>query len=179
MTINFYVEFLQKDEISLQRTIEAFEMIKSTKAAIEIEDIELDEDNMPISEIYDLPFIDYLTNTEKAYFSNLSSEEHDEWQREWFSTPIVTRHSPQMICPQWDLGSMLDTFWNGEYDLITIQENNDKYYLTFNPHAYPYGGTGCMVAFLECFGHKVIGIQDGTGYREHTPRNEFWQPKKR
>jgi hypothetical protein len=178
MTFNFYVEFVGKDEISLQRTIEFFEMIKNTKAAIEIEDVALDEDDLPITEIYDLPFTNYLTKTEKAYFSNLSSEEHDEFMREWFSTPIEIRHSPQMLCPQWDLGSMLDTFWNGEYDLIDIQEKNSKYYLTFNPHAYPYGGTGCMVALLECFGHKVIGIQDGTGYVEYTPTTEFWQPKK-
>ena len=178
MTIDFYVEFLQKNEISLKRTIEVFKVIKNTKTAIENEDVLLDEDNIPITEIYDLSIINYLNDVEKAYFSNLSSEEDEEWMREWFSTPIEIRHSPQMICPQWDLESMLDTFWNGEYDLIDIQEYNSKYYLTFNPHAYPYGGTGCMVAFLECFGHEVIGIQDGTGYVKHTSRTKFWQPKK-
>ncbi len=122
MTVNLYVEFLPKNEISLQRTIEVFKIIKSTKTAIESEDVLLDEDNMPIAEIYDLPIINYLNDIEKAYFSNLSSEEHDEWIHEWFSTPIAIRHSSQMICPQWDLGSMLDIFWNGEYDLIAIQE---------------------------------------------------------
>jgi hypothetical protein len=35
-----------------------------------------------------------------------------------------------------------------------------------------------MVALLECFGHQVIGVQDGTGYVEYTPITEFWQPKK-
>lgn len=179
MTFNFYVEFVKKDEISLQRTIEFFEMIKSTKAAIEIEDVVLDEDDLPITEIYDLPLINYLTETEKSYFSNLSSEESDDFMREWFLTPVEIRHSPQMICPQWDLESMLDAFWNGEYDLIAIQKKDEKYYLIFNPHAYPYGGTSCMVALLECFGHKVIGIEDGTGYIKHTHGTEFWQPKKK
>ena len=53
MTIDFYVEFLQKNEMSLKRTIEVFEIIKNTKTAIESEDALLDEDNMPITEIYD------------------------------------------------------------------------------------------------------------------------------
>jgi hypothetical protein len=178
MTINFYVEFLPKDKISLQRTIEVFEIIKSAKATIESEDVLLDEDNMPITEIYDGQIINCLNDLERSYFWNPSEEESTAYWEEYFSTPIEIRHSPNMLHPQWHLESMLDAFWNGEYDLIDIQENNGKYYLTFNPHAYPYGGTGCMVAFLECFSHEVIGIQDGTGYVEHTPRTEFWQPKK-
>ena len=107
MTIDFYVEFLQKNEISLKRTIEVFKVIKNTKTAIENEDVLLDEDNIPITEIYDLSIINYLNDVEKAYFSNLSSEEDEEWMREWFSTPIEIRHSPQMICPHRPVDSFI------------------------------------------------------------------------
>jgi hypothetical protein len=160
-----YVEFTPKDTESLHRTIELFGMIKAAK--------EIDQ---PLD---DRLFVNYLMDIERTYFWHPSHEEEKEWNDEWFSTPLEIRHSPKMLVPQWDIESMLDAFWNGDYDCLTIQEENGKHYLMFNPYGYPYGGTGCMVAFLECFGHRIIGINDGTGYEKYTPQAEFWKPKKR
>ena len=175
MPLNCYIEFLQKDEVSLGRTIELFGMIRDEKNLdLESESNESDE---IVTEIDDTVFINYLTEAERAYFWNFSAEESQEYSDERFATPVEIRHSSQWLHPQWHLESMLDAFWNGDYDLIAIQEENNRYYLTFDPHGYPYGGTGCMVALLECFSNQVIGIDDGTGYREYTPRTEFWQPK--
>jgi hypothetical protein len=159
-----YLEFLPKNTESLSRAIAFFGMVKAAK--------ETDAVN-------EQPLVDYLTDAERAYFWQLSPEEQQEWNDEWFSTPIALRHSPRMLTPQWHLESMLDAFWNGDYELVAIQADNGKHYLTFNPHSYPYGGTGCMVGFLECFGHQVVGIQDGTGYEPYTPKTEFWKPKKK
>lgn len=158
-----YLEFTPKDTKSLQRTIKLFEMAKAAKETDGV--------------VVDQSFVDYLTDKERAYFWNPSLEEEKEWHDEWFSTPIQTRHSSKMLMPQWHLESMLEAFWDGDYDFVAIQEENAQHYLTFNPHGYPYGGTGCMVAFLECFGHKIIGIEDGTGYQKYSPRAEFWKPK--
>jgi len=97
----------------------------------------------------------FLTLQERAFFTEFTPEEWAEWNEHWRQTPVDFRISAAMITPQWDIGSM---------------------YLAFEPHAYPYGGTGCMVAFIECFGHTVIGIEDGTGYREYEER-PIWRPK--
>ncbi|WP_295614920.1 hypothetical protein [Chamaesiphon sp. GL140_3_metabinner_50] len=176
--LDFYVEFLQKDETSLRRTIDFFGMIREAKSAsLDIDRIESDKSDDIVAEVDDTVFINYLTDVERAYFWNPSEQESQEYWDEWFSTPVEVRNSPQWLYTQWHLESMLDAFWNGDYDLIAIQEESNKYYLTFDPHGYPYGGTGCMVALLECFGNQVIGIDDGTGYIEYTPRTEFWQPK--
>ncbi|MEM8777561.1 MAG: hypothetical protein AAGF26_01555 [Cyanobacteria bacterium P01_G01_bin.49] len=160
-----YVEFVPKDTESLYRTIELFGMVKAAKEANEA--------------VNEKPLVDYLSDVERAYFWNPSPEESKEWHDQWFSTPLEIRHSRKMLTPQWHLESMLDAFWNGDYDLVAIQEENGKHYLTFYPYGYPYGGTGCMVAFLECFGHRIVGIDDGTGYDKYVPQAEFWKPKKK
>lgn len=160
-----HVEFEPKDQGSLSRTVELFDLMKVAKEADETSD--------------DTQFVNYLTESERAYFWNPSPDELQEWNDEWFSTPVDIRLSPRMVSPQWHLESMFDAFWHGDYDLVGIEKENGRYYLAFNPHGYPYGGTGCMVAFLECFGHTVVGIDDGTGFEHYTPRTEFWKPKNR
>lgn len=161
----FYVEFEPKDSESLYRSVGLFRMIKAAKETDEV--------------VNNQPFVTYLTDVERAYFWNSSPEEAKEWHDEWFSTPIKIRHSPKMLSPKWDLESMLEAFWNGDYDLVAIQEQHGKHCLMFDPHGHPYGGTSCMVAFLECFGHSVVGMDDGTGYQRYTPRTEYWKPKKK
>lgn len=160
-----YIEFASKDTNSLYRAIELFTMIKVAKKTDDTTN--------------DRPFINYLTDAERSYFGNPSPEEEQEWSDEWFSTPLEIRHSSRMLTPPWDLESMLYAFWIGDYELIDIQEQKGKYYLRFDPHGYPYGGTGCMVALLECFGHRVVGINDGAGYEKYTPETELWKPKQK
>ena len=95
----------------------------------------------------------------------------------WFSTPLPKRHSPEILTPQWDFVSMLDEFWNGDYDLIAIRPQATRYALEFNPHGYPFGGIGSLVALVECFGDRVVGVDDGTGYEKYVPRTNIWKPR--
>lgn len=163
-TMNYcYIEFEPKDKNSLYRAEDLFKTLKVAKDA---------------GEALDAPhFVDYFSDVERSYFWNPSPEELKEWNDEWFSTPIEIRHSPQMLMPQWHLESMLDAISSGDYQLIAIEEKDSKYRLAFNPHGYPYGGTSCMVALLECFGHTIVGIEDGTGYVIYAPRTAFWRSK--
>jgi len=68
---------------------------------------------------------------------------------------------------------------DGDYDLIAIRPQATRHVLEFNPHGYPYGGTNSLVALVECFGHRVIGVDDGTGYEKHVPRTNIWNPSAR
>jgi hypothetical protein len=63
---------------------------------------------------------------------------------------------------------------DGDYDLIAIRPQATRHVLEFNPHGYPYGGTNSLVALVECFGRRVIGVDDGTGYEKHVPRTNIW-----
>lgn len=156
------VEFGSGGEKSLQRLTEFFGLVKAAKEG----DESADESQLSA----------YLADGERSYFSNLTSEEMAEWNEYWFSTPLPKRHSPEMPTPQWDFASMLDAIWNGDYNLIAIRPQATRHVLEFNPHGYPYGGTGSLVALVECFGHRVIGVDDGTGYEKYVPRTNIWKP---
>ena len=156
-----FIQFKSKDAGSLERTIIAFNIIKAEKSA----------DSPSEKAIEDL-----FSGSERSYFRDLTPEEMKEWNEEWFSTPIEIRHSARMPTPGWDFASMLDAFWNGEYQLNEIEADNEMHRLTFTPFSYPYGGTACMVALIESFGHDVVGVDDGTGYVKYVPR-AIWQPK--
>ncbi|PCE26243.1 hypothetical protein BWP39_17115 [Paraburkholderia acidicola] len=160
-----YVEFESNGEKALQRLTEFFDLVKAAKDS----DEPADESQLSAS----------LTEAERAYFPNLTAEEMAEWNEYWFSTPLPKRHSPEMSTPGWDFASMLDAFWNGDYDLIAILPRATRHVLEFNPHGYPYGGTGSLVAMVECFGHQVVGVDDGTGYEKYVPRTNIWKPRAR
>src|SRR5262245_30158150 len=157
-----FVRFKAKDEQSLRRTIELFGRVKLAKAR---DGTDTDESAI----------IAMMTDEEKAYFWNPTPDEMAAWNEHWFATPVSKRLSAEMITPQWTLGSMLDSLWTGDYDLQDILQREEACYLTFMPHGYPYGGVGCMIAFIECFGHTVEGADDGTGYKPHVPR-AVWRP---
>jgi hypothetical protein len=61
----------------------------------------------------------------------------------------------------WDFGSMIEAFHKGVYNLLRITRTSDNTgALRFEALAYPYGGTGCMRALIECFGRIVTGKVD-------------------
>lgn len=158
-----HVEFESKDEASLRRLTEFFAMVKAAK-----------QSEAPVDEAH---LLGYLTEDERSYFWDPTPEEMAQWNEHWFSTPLPMRHSAAMVLPQWELGSLLDAFWNGDYELVGVIQEGQRHFVAFNPHGYPYGGTGSFVALVECFGHRVVGVEDGTGYVEHVPRTEFWRPR--
>ncbi|WP_155649132.1 hypothetical protein [Burkholderia cepacia] len=160
-----YVDFESNGEKALQRLTEFFDLVKAAKDS----DEPADETQLSA----------YLTEVERTYFPNLTAEELAEWNEYWFSTPLPKRHSPEMPTPGWDFASMLDAFWNGDYDLIAIRPRATRHVLEFSPHGYPYGGTGSLVAMVECFGHQVVGVEDGTGYEKYVPRTNIWKPRAR
>ncbi|HHX4056253.1 MAG: hypothetical protein ACN6QT_22420 [Burkholderia contaminans] len=160
-----YVEFESNGEKALQRLTKFFDLVKAAKDS----DEPADESQLSA----------YLIEAERAYFPSLTAEEVAEWNEYWFSTPLPKRHSPEMPTPGWDFASMLDAFWNGDYDLIAIRLRATRHVLEFNPHGYPYGGIGSLVAMVECFGHQVVGVDDGTGYEKYVPRTNIWKPRAR
>jgi hypothetical protein len=52
---------------------------------------------------------------------------------------------------------MLDCIVNGEYCLIDlIQEENNRGYLYYDPHGFPFGGSDSLCELIRAFGNQVI-----------------------
>ncbi len=84
--------------------------------------------------------------------------ELQEWQQLWVSTPHELRLTESKLQKPWDFASMIDAFESGDYDLIELRRiDSGAGLLLFDPRGFPFGGTGCMRALIECFGGVVTG----------------------
>jgi hypothetical protein len=90
------------------------------------------------------------------HFWSPTATELDEWRRRWLASPVERRFSDPSLKTAWTFGSMIDAFRNGEYELLGCRRVDGRMgRLEYEPFAGPYGGTGCMRALLEAFGHRV------------------------
>lgn len=159
-----FVEFEPKDDQALDRLKGFLERVMRAKKNDEFDEAGL---------------IGFLSDVERAYFWAPTPDEMREWNDDWFSTPVEVRLSAAMPTPGWTLDSMVSALWEGDYEIRGVVESDARYLLAFEPHGYPYGGTGSLVALVECFGHNVIGVDDGAGYAPYRPRANLWLPKEK
>jgi hypothetical protein len=103
----------------------------------------------------------YFDDDALSHFWNPTPEELADWTRRWEATPVEKRFTDPTLETPWDFQSMIDAFHNGEYNLLRVIRTSEKTgALRFEALAYPYGGTGCMHALVECFGGIVTGEND-------------------
>ena len=96
-----------------------------------------------------------------AHFWWPTPEELADWERRWFSTPVARRWIDPSLQTPWAFDSMIEAFYNGEYELLSCERVSDSEgRLTFDPQAWPFGGTGCMKALVEAFDCEVTGEQN-------------------
>lgn len=61
---------------------------------------------------------------------------------------------------------MFEAFEEGEYDLIGCEMiGNGVAEIQIDPHAYPYGGVGPLIALVEAFGFTVLGVNEYGQYQ--------------
>lgn len=106
-------------------------------------------------------WLDYFDTAARAHFWWPAPDELEDWRRRWFSTPVATRFTDLSLKTPWTFGSMIDALKNGDYELLGCQRISDHVgRFEFDPHGYPYGGTGCMRALIEAFDHRVTHEPD-------------------
>ncbi|WP_431263260.1 hypothetical protein ACQ859_25150 [Roseateles chitinivorans] len=156
-----FVEFDPLDDARAERAIDVMNHVAMLKR-----NGVLDEASMALE----------LSDADRAFFRVLTPEEWHEWNEFWFSTPLPQRHSPTMPSPGWDFASMVEAIADAEFDITGVRTERDSFYLTFEPQSYPFGGTGCLVALLECLGNKVLSVNDGTGVVPYV-QPVRWEPR--
>lgn len=144
-----YVKFTINDHVKFRKLVAIFEQLKADKDQGEIGN----EDQY-------LPFFD---NQERSYFWWPSDEEIKDWKEQWDSAPSATRTSDPKLKRPLLFDAMISAFADGEYELINCRSDDGTIgLLEFKSMAYPYGGTGCMQALIECFGFSVVEVFDGS-----------------
>jgi len=139
---DIFVEFEIVNDDRFSRLVAVFNALRVAKQSDEWRDDD-----------YWLAFFDEQA---RSHFWWPTAAEMEDWNRRWFSTPVPERFTDPALATLWDFGSMIDAFQSGEYDLLACERRTDRIgRLSFEPHGWPYGGSGCMTALIEAFGHKV------------------------
>jgi hypothetical protein len=103
----------------------------------------------------------YFDDAARSHFWWPTPEELARYWQLWEETPPAARWDHPALQHPWDFESMIEAFRNSEYDLVACERTAETTgRLTFVEHAFPFGGTGCMRALIECFGHRVTRDYD-------------------
>jgi hypothetical protein len=92
----------------------------------------------------------------KSCFSWPTSEERERWLAIRNSTPILISSSSEQLGSRWNFFRVFESIEEGEYDLLECEIVGEGVAeMHIDPHAYPYGGVGPLIALAR--GIRVHG----------------------
>ena len=139
---DFFIEFEVANEDRFRMVATVFDALRVAKQTDEWKDDDF--------------WLAFFDQDARSHFWWPTAAEMEDWNRRWFSTPVPERFTDPSLMTPWTFGSMIDAFQNGDYDLLVCERKPERVArLSFDPHGWPYGGTGCMRALVESFGHRV------------------------
>jgi hypothetical protein len=104
----------------------------------------------------------------KGRFSWPTDEERQQWLAVRNSTIIAIPEPSEQLGAKWDFYRVFEAIEESEYDLLDcVLAEPGVGELRINPHAYPYGGVGPLIALAEAFGFTVVGVNE---YGRYQPR---------
>jgi hypothetical protein len=107
----------------------------------------------------------------KTRFSWPTAEEREHWLGIRNSVVVVVADPSRQLGAEWDFYRMFEAIEESEYDVLDCAlVDSGVGELRINPHAYPYGGVGPLIALAEAFGFTVLGVNE---YGKYQPRHEL------
>jgi len=107
----------------------------------------------------------------KSRFSWPTLDERAHWLSIRKSTAIAIPDPFQQLGAEWDFYRVFEAIEEGEYDVLNCALAEPGVgELRINPHAYPYGGVGPLIALSEGYGFPVLGVNE---YGKYQPRKEL------
>ncbi|MBR8654944.1 hypothetical protein KDH83_16705 [Achromobacter sp. Marseille-Q0513] len=90
-------------------------------------------------------------------------------QRE--SCPKWIPEPAEQLSAKWDFYSLVDSIHSGDYTVLGLERLDDSIAeLQIDPHGYPYGGVGPLMALVEGFGFTLLGVNE---YGKYLTREEL------
>jgi len=107
----------------------------------------------------------------KGQFSWPTDEERERWLAVRDSTVIAIPEPSEQLGTAWDFYRVFEAMEESESDVLDcVLAQPGVGELRINPHAYPYGGVGPLIALAEAFGFTVLGVNE---YGNYQPREEL------
>jgi hypothetical protein len=76
-------------------------------------------------------------------------------------TAIFIPEPSQQIGARWDFYRVFEAIEDSDYDLRECEMVGEGVAeMRIEPHAYPYGGIGPLIALVEAFGFTVLGVNE-------------------
>jgi hypothetical protein len=107
----------------------------------------------------------------KGRFLWPTDEERERWLAVRDSTVIAIPDPSEQLGAKWDFYRVFEAIEESEYDVldcVLVEPGVGE--LRINPHAYPYGGVGPLIALAEAFGFAVLGVNE---YGKYQPRQDL------
>jgi hypothetical protein len=105
----------------------------------------------------------------KKQFSWPTPEERTQWLAVRDSTVIAIPNPSQQVGARWDFYRVFEAIEEGEYDVLDCEIISDGVAeMQIDPHSYPYGGVGPLIALAEAFGFTVLGVNEYGKYQSRT-----------
>lgn len=97
----------------------------------------------------------------KARFFWPTPEEREHWLAVRDSTPIAIPSPARQLGTEWNFFRVFEAIEESEYDLLGCEMVSDgEAEMRIDPHAYPYGGVGPLIALAEAFGFTILGVNE-------------------
>lgn len=107
----------------------------------------------------------------KSNFSWPTLEQRKHWLTIRNSVVTAIPNPSYQLSTLWDFYRVFESIEEGEYDVLECELIElGVAELRINPHAYPYGGVGPLIALAEAFGFTVLGVNE---YGEYQSREEL------
>jgi hypothetical protein len=97
----------------------------------------------------------------RAQFTWPTPEERKRWLEVRSSTIIAIPSPSQQLGAIWNFYRVFEAIEGSEYDLLACEMAEAGVgEMRIDPHAYPYGGVGPLIALAEAFGFTVLGVNE-------------------
>lgn len=97
----------------------------------------------------------------KGQYSWPTAQERERWLAVRNSTLIAIPAPSQQLGAEWDFYRVFEAIEESEYDVLGCEMIGEGMAeMRINPHAYPYGGVGPLIALAEAFGFTVLGVNE-------------------
>ena len=116
-------------------------------------------------------WVEHVPDSVKCHFDWPSAEDRQAWVERRSHTPIMIGKPEEQIGSTWDFYRVFESVEDGDYALLSCEKTGaNTGVILIDPYGYPYGGLGPLIALVEAFGFRVLGVNE---YGEYQSREEL------